>query len=135
MADDFEKDWSALRPSVVRDMGRDELRQFVLALCDGKVFTSQHIPADRQKRMLPLVFLPLFFGGVDYLPERDHDKIGLFWEYRDQALPRSIDGYPCFMSCRVMTRSDWERAHEAYTREMDRRAKLVLFDGDDDDDT
>lgn len=137
MADDFEKDWGALRPSIVADMSREELARFVLDLCDDRVFTSRHIPERHQRQMLPLVFLPLVFGGLEYIPERDHDKVGILWAYRSEALYLGVNGYPCFPSVRVMSKDDWERAHKAYMREMDRREKLAgsLFEGDDDADT
>lgn len=41
------------------------------------------------------------------------DEIGIVWEYHSKSLPRSINGLPCFMSCRIMHKDDWERATKA----------------------
>lgn len=36
------------------------------------------------------------------------DSLGIVWEWYDKSLPRGINGYPMFMSCRLMSREDWE---------------------------
>tara|TARA_X000000950_G_scaffold259444_1_gene327834 strand:+ start:8298 stop:8753 length:456 start_codon:yes stop_codon:yes gene_type:complete len=36
------------------------------------------------------------------------DQIGVVWEWYSESLPRSINGYPIFMSCRIMHKEDWE---------------------------
>jgi len=41
------------------------------------------------------------------------DDIGIVWEYHRKSLPRSINGLPCFMSCRIMHKDDWKRATKA----------------------
>ena len=50
--------------------------------------------------------------------------IGGFWEFNSKALPRSINGLPCFMSVKVMHIEDWRRANVAIMREQERLANL-----------
>jgi hypothetical protein len=107
-------------------MDNGELTKFVVAMCDGKVFTSLHV---RDKNLLGMIFMPLVLGGLASLSKAAISDIGLIWEYLEQAGPRSINGYPIFFSARLMNRTDMERAMVAYDKEMARRemsAKTIL---------
>jgi len=42
------------------------------------------------------------------LQKEINDQIGVVWEWNSESLPRSINGYPIFMSCRIMHKEDWE---------------------------
>lgn len=52
--------------------------------------------------------------------------LGVVWEYYDKAGPRGINGYPCFFSCHLMHREDWERARRAADKEHERRKQIDL---------
>lgn len=54
------------------------------------------------------------------------DRVGVIWEYWDQALPRSINGLPCFMSFTVMVPEMWEIARKLIDTEMQRRNDLNI---------
>jgi len=43
-------------------MGKDELKEFVLGLCDGAVFTDRHLRGD--SGVTHMVFMPLALGGI-----------------------------------------------------------------------
>lgn len=60
------------------------------------------------------------------LYEATLDQIGCFWEYMDKAMPRSINGLPCFMSVRIMHKDDWDRALKAILREQERMKELEV---------
>lgn len=53
-------------------------------------------------------------------------NIGIFYEYYDKAGPRSCNGYPMFMSFRILNRPDWERVWKAYEREAKRREEIEV---------
>jgi len=53
-------------------------------------------------------------------------NLGVIWEYIDKAGPRSINGHPSFFSHRLLSLSDWHRAHKAYVREMERRQNIEV---------
>ena len=44
----------------------------------------------------------------EQLQKEFNDQLGVVWEWNSEALPRSINGYPIFMSCRIMNKEDWE---------------------------
>lgn len=52
------------------------------------------------------------------------EHIGGFWEFNSKALPRGINGLPCFMSVNVMHIEDWRRANKAIGREQERMKTL-----------
>lgn len=108
-------------------ISEEELKAFTLGLIDGRVFTSAHVG---EADMLPMIFMPLGLGmfadhGDKELKAID-EKLGVFWEWMDRAGPRSVNGYPCFFSVRMLCKSDWERARKAYKDEMDRRKNFTL---------
>lgn len=103
----------------------DELRTFVNDLASGQIFTSNHLPAS-DLDMMKMIFMPLAFGALgDYTPE-DVADIGIVYEYLDAQGPRSVNGYPMFMSCRLMRKGDWERARVAVVAENERRKHIEL---------
>ena len=53
--------------------------------------------------------------GVIYAPMRD-------------ASARSINGYPCFFSCAMLHKKDWEIVHKAIDRELERQKDIDLGD-------
>ncbi len=87
----------------------DELKKFAVDLFSGKIFTSFHIrPGD--ERMGVQIFVPLLFlddaGRKDLKKRKPH----VFYEYLSEAGPRSINGYPIFMSVRTLGKEDWDAA-------------------------
>jgi hypothetical protein len=44
----------------------------------------------------------------DKVRKEVNDSIGVIWEWNSKSSPRSINGYPIFMSCRIMHKEDWE---------------------------
>ena len=103
-------------------MSDDELRTFVLALCDGKIFTMHHVPED----MIGMVFMPIGMGAFADVPVEELKQIGTIYEYIDQAGPRSVNGMPMFLSFKMVHIDDWTRAREAYDAEMKRRKEIPV---------
>ena len=74
------------------------------------MLTSGQVP----DRLLPSVFMVLLFADAN-----SFDGVVLVYERMDQAGPRSINGYPIFMSCSTLNRDEFERLKpmvEAYER-------------------
>lgn len=103
---------------MVPRMSDEDLRRFVLGYCDGQIFTNRQI---KKPRDVLAVFLPLVLWKDPSL-----DGIGLLWEWLSQAGPRSVNGYPQFMSVRLMREEDWERASAAIERELKRREAIEV---------
>lgn len=126
---DFEETWVDLRPDKFPRMSDEDLSQFVLDYCDGKILVAEQVPKD----LLPMVFMPIALGCFADWKEGHLNQIGTIWERLDSRniMPRSINGYPMFGSLRILRTEDWERAKKAISREMTRReeAKKTVLDG------
>ena len=53
-------------------------------------------------------------------------QLGLIWEFAHKCLPRSINGYPIFMSCNVMSLDDRNRIWPILQREEKRLANIEV---------
>ena len=145
-------------------MSDKDIKEYVLAVLENRVFSSAHLS---EYDDIGMVFLPIAFGGLgpqmpefperpaeipdDWTPAqfdeypakrkalmemvegeigkaREHyfKHLGGVWEYMDKALPRGINGLPCFMSMRLMHIDDWNRANKVIKKEMDRRETLEV---------
>ena len=82
-------------------MTEQELRQLALDMVEGKVFGTWDLPEDHQ-HLIGNIWMVLILGGADILT----DDVAHVYEYLDKAGPRSVNGYPIFWSCRVLTKED-----------------------------
>ena len=53
-------------------------------------------------------------------------NLGVIYEEISKAGPRSVNGQPIFMSCRILNRSDWIRCRAAINRELARRDEMEI---------
>lgn len=100
-----------------------ELREFVLGVCDGHAFTSMDI---KDPNLLGTVFMPLALGALSDMPKDQIEDIGCVWEWRSQAMPMGINGMPMFPSCRLMGRADFLKAGKAIRAELERRKNIAI---------
>lgn len=100
------------KTKIVR-MSKEEMQTFVREMVQGKIFTSLHV---QDQSLLHLIFMPLCLGALADMSEEYVKEIGIIWEYLSKAGPRSINGYPMFLSMRVMHREDWEKIFPAVER-------------------
>jgi hypothetical protein len=112
-----------LKPGELYRMTEDELREFVQDYLGNRVFTSANC---RRSEDVHMVFMILALGGLDTLTKEAVQEVGIVWEYMSKAAPRSVNGYPCFFSCRLMHRDDWARASAAIKRETDHLKNLQV---------
>lgn len=83
----------------------DEIKRVAKGLVEGHVFTATMCPPD----MIGHVFMVAALGG---LSDFDPDDVAMLYEWLDKAGERGINGYPMFMSCRVVCHDDWNRVVE-----------------------
>src|SRR5688500_15846561 len=86
----------------IPDMSSKDMKEFILGVCDGKIFTDRHTRSDHE---IGLVFMVFALSGPDQLGI-DINDVGCVWEWLSEAGPRSINGMPCFFSCRFMNKKD-----------------------------
>lgn len=84
-----------------RQRSVDELRTLARDIHHGRVFTSRHLPDQKD---IVQVFMVLAFLTTEQL-ERMAD-VGLIYEYLDKAGERMVNGLPVFMSCHMLTVAD-----------------------------
>ena len=112
------------KPVLPRRMTPDERKAFVMAWCNGDAVTSRHVP----ERLLTQVFMPLGLCAFDGWRDRDIQQIGLVWadRSRDTTTGWAVNGFPMFVSCRLMLLADWQELRPEIEKELDRRAKLIV---------
>ncbi len=99
-------------------MDTDELRRFVLDVCDGKVVTSAGMLTEE----IRTCFMVLALAEPGQIP----NDTAVVWEYLSKAGPTSINGMPCFFSCHYMNAETWERVSAAIKAEMKRRESIEV---------
>lgn len=96
-------------------MNNSELKKLAWDIHAGKIFTDRHIRKD-DYRLVASIFMPTIF-----MSEKQRNEVinsGMIYEYYDKAGPRSINGYPCFMSLRILNKDDTKKIIE-YVKEIE----------------
>jgi len=91
----------------------EELKKIALGIFKGEIFTSWNIRPEDQ-HLLPLIFMPLGFIKPEQIKELEEKKIVAVFEYLDKALPKTVNGYPIFMSCQLLTQEEAEKVIKYY---------------------
>jgi hypothetical protein len=91
----------------------DELKQIAKDIFSHKIFTSTML-REGDERLLSSVFMPVLFMEKEQIEELEKNDVVAFYEYFDEAGPRSVNGYPIFMSANTLTRSEYNRTMEFY---------------------
>ena len=110
-----------------------ELRQLATDIADQKVFMDRHFPTEEQAIALgPSVFMPIALGAFAKKTKKQLNNIGLIYEYHDKVGPRSINGYPIFMSCSLLTLKDakfvWDLARKYHAMKEKVKSDLGVSD-------
>lgn len=108
-------------PAAAAHLSDEELKDFVRAFLDGRIYT--HL-AVRDPNLIRSVFMVLALAGR--MPKDYADTVGLIWEFLDQAGPRGINGHPMFFSARFMHRDDWDRVRPVIQAELERRDAITI---------
>lgn len=114
------KQWKvgALKPKSVPNRGPEFLSQLAKDIATNLVFTDQHI-RDGELDNLRSIFMPIALGGFAECTKEYVKDIGMFYEYYDKAAPRSVNGYPCFFSVRLLSIHDTKIVFEKVNKIRD----------------
>ena len=82
-----------------------ELKQLAMEMCTGAVFSDWNISKYDYQSSFTSVFMVMALADPATLPP----NIGMVYEHISQAGPRSVNGYPMFMSCKMLSREDSEK--------------------------
>ena len=97
----------------ITNQTNEELKQIAMDLYQGKIFTDRHLSKSEDAF---LVFTVLSLGGFSEFSDEDLEDIGLMFEYLDKAGPRSINGYPMFLSLRLLNQHDTKIVFDFYKK-------------------
>lgn len=94
---------------------REELVQVARDYINQKIFSDRHIGPNDQNLAMN-IFLPFAL-----MEKKDADRlhkrgVAMIYEYLDKAGSRSINGYPMFMSFRLIYKDEWPIFYEAYQK-------------------
>lgn len=101
-------------------MTTEDLKKFVLGVCDDKIWTDRHCHGPQE---IKWSFMILALASFE---ETDMSSVGTIWEWVSQALPMACNRMPIFMSCRLMHIEDAKLAWKAIDKEFERRKNLTL---------
>ena len=131
----------------------DELKEIVRDVYDCKIFTSLHLGANSYitgSVFMPYLFLgskPSFpsktennqlnrknkLNHINEIIEYEEEtpireeyfkNIGMLYEYNDKAGPQSINGYPIFMSMRILSKEDTIKFIDMYSKYVEMRKEF-----------
>ena len=83
----------------------EEVKKVALGSLHGQVFGTWMLE-ERDARLIPSIFMVMAFMDDIALKEMKRDGIVHLYEWWDRAGPRSINGFPSFMSCRMLNAED-----------------------------
>lgn len=87
-------------------MHKEELYDLAVQCVAGAVWFSQQVPAN----LVSSVFMPLLFlddaSREDFQKRIESGEVAEIYEHLDKAGPRSINGYPIFMSMQTISTND-----------------------------
>jgi len=91
--------------SKVRYLSDVAIKELALGLVRNKYFCSDQL---RNAADVHMVFMPLVFLDKRTRKKIINDGVVHFYEEYSKASPRTINGYPCFMSMRMLTKLDYD---------------------------
>lgn len=94
----------------------EELKQFVLDFLGNRIFCMQHV-AQQDLHLLGSIFM---YAGLGGLATVDRESVGTIYEYLDEAGQRGVNGYPTFISLKMLNKEDWARALKVIVEEQAR---------------
>lgn len=89
-----------------------ELRQLAVDIVGGRVFTSNHIPESVPPETIMQIFIPFGIAiaqGGEAARTLMEGDIGMIYEYLSAAGSRGVNGYPSFLSFRMLTHAETEQ--------------------------
>ena len=133
-----------------KEMTNDELKELVRDVYDQKIFTSLQCGSNATMVFMPM----LFFGSAPSTPSKSDDNqinrknklkyieeklqyeaetpereafiknIGMVYEYYIEAGPTSMNGYPIFYSCKIVSIEDARKFVDMYNKYVEMRKEF-----------
>jgi hypothetical protein len=94
--------------SEYRRLTEAEVKQLALGVMHGQVFGTWDVPK-HDEQLIPSIFMVLSLMGDIARKELRRDGVVHLFEEVSKARPQAINGYPIFMSCRMLNAEDNDR--------------------------
>jgi hypothetical protein len=94
-----------------KQMTDDEIKKFAEDIYKGLIFTDRNL---RKEEDISMVFLPLVFMEKEHIEKLNENPPGMIYEYMKEAGSVGINGYPMFLSLRMVSVEDAKRIFEKY---------------------
>ena len=101
-----------------------ELKQLALDVVEGRVFGSWSVPED-EVRMLMSIFLPLALCEKEHLKDLVDQNITGFYEYLDKSNSMAVNGYPTFMTVKMLNSADLGRLYPMIEQLIKQRREFM----------
>ena len=99
-------------------MTPEEIKELATDTFKEKVFFSTMLQ-EGQEHLLTSVFMPVMFMDNKQIKDVEEKNIVAFYEYFEKATPRSINGYPMFMSMHMINKEDLTEVQELIKKLQD----------------
>jgi len=93
----------------------EELKQLAKDMLADKIFTNAHI-REGDDKLLGSIFMPIMLMDQEQRDKLEAENVNLLFEYYTEAGPRSINGYPSFMTMKYMTKDEWEKVYNYHEK-------------------
>lgn len=93
----------------------EEITQLAKDIYAGQVFCSWNI-REGDHVFIENIFMPIAFMSNEQLASFRAEEPHLIYEYISKAGPRSINGYPVFMSLQRLNKQEFEMLLEKYNK-------------------
>ena len=104
----------------IPNMDEKDLRKLALAIADKEIFGSWMIRKGDMERMLQSIFMVLLF-----MDEPLPNNVEHFYEYYSSAAPMGVNGYPTFLSVRMINMHDWKKLAPLVNELIDNKDKFI----------
>jgi hypothetical protein len=109
-----------------KDRPDEEIKKLAQDAIFGQLFCSDQIPESQLGQMLRMVFMVLAFMDKKAIKQMEKEDIVAFYEYNNKAIPgRAINGFPIFMSCGSLTRTEYAKFRQ-YEKDMREAMKKAV---------
>lgn len=102
----------------------EEIRKLALDIVEGQVFGSWMV-LPTETHVIGSVFMVLALSGKEYAESLARRKVVHVYEYLDKAGPRTINGYPTFMSHHELTEDDIDKLQPLLERLQKQRKEFL----------
>ncbi len=108
----------------MKPLPKNKIKEIARDIHRGLIFTDRHIKTE-DERLLGGVFTILSLMDNKGREKMMKDPPGMVYEYLSKALPRGVNGYPCFMSMNRLSVDDAVKVFELI-KKLEKSEKEIL---------